>query len=277
MAVALSSTRIEGGSGAVFAPIFGAEEAADPAPSDLPPIARPLEDLIRREPGILPTYVIVHDPATAGQHVQLIAAHPRRLIFGDYYEYDAQGIYRGNVGISDGTVGQQVVGSVYNVHFGNWGGLPVKLAYLVFGLCLSVVVASGLSIYFTRRAERGRPAPRLEGAWEGVVWGTPASLGASLLAAIAAGAEGAALAALFWGALIAATAFAARAGKAPGGRLLRLAASGLVLLSLMAHAARYGADAAGPAALGTSASLLLAAVLLALPEARALSRRARAA
>ena len=35
-------------------------------------------------------------------------------------------------------LGQQIAASIYNLHFGNFGGLPVKLAYIVFGIALTL-------------------------------------------------------------------------------------------------------------------------------------------
>ncbi|MEL7232429.1 MAG: hypothetical protein AAGJ85_07960, partial [Pseudomonadota bacterium] len=82
-----------------------------------------------------------------------------------------------------------------------WGGLPVKLAYLVFGAALSLIIASGLRIYFARKRDRGEALPRLEALWEAVVWGTPAILSLTLIMAFL-GAE-AWLVPVFWIGLLA--------------------------------------------------------------------------
>ena len=71
--------------------------------------------------------------------------HERRLIFGEYYAFGPQGEFHGTAGMADGTVGQQLAASTYNLHFGNYGGLPVKIAYIVFGLALTVVARPGRS------------------------------------------------------------------------------------------------------------------------------------
>ena len=93
---------------------------------------------------------------------------------------------------------QQVIGSVYNIHFGNWGGLPVKVAYSIFGIVLSIIIASGLRIYFARRRQKGIAIPKLESAWEAVVWGTPFILSFCLLLSLSAGSQGLALVSVFW-------------------------------------------------------------------------------
>lgn len=157
----------------IYAPIFGDEPAENPAPAPLPNIARALESVAVQAPGAFPTYVVVHDPATAGQHVQIIAEHPRRLIYGETYQFDAAGNPHGRVGLSDGPIGKQFAASTYNLHFGNFAGLPVEIAYMVFGLGLCVVTATGTSLWLQKRRRRGLPSDRLAAAWDVVVWGTP--------------------------------------------------------------------------------------------------------
>mgnify|MGYP000117827451 FL=1 len=156
--------------------------------------------MAREYPDVTPYYVILHDPRTAGQHVQIVGEHERRLIFGEYYAFGPQGEFHGTAGMADGTVGQQLAASTYNLHFGNYGGLPVKIAYIVFGLALTVVVATGTFIWLNKRARQGRPAPRLAAAWWGIVYGVPVALVATFIARLAIG-NTAPFVALFWGVL----------------------------------------------------------------------------
>lgn len=182
---------------AAYAPIFGEEHGADASPAPLANVAAPLAWLAKNHPDLRPTYVILHDPQTRGQHIQLIAEHPRRLIYGETYEFGADGTYHGKVGLSDGHLGQQLAASTYNLHFGNYGGLPVKLAYILFGLALTVVVATGTSIWLGKRQRRGIHEPRLRAGWDGVIWGVPLALALTFLARILLG-NGAPLIAIFW-------------------------------------------------------------------------------
>ncbi|WP_017671918.1 PepSY-associated TM helix domain-containing protein [Blastomonas sp. AAP53] len=242
LAFAIAAAGFNNDTEALFAPVFGAEPEMAAGKAEPADIAGPLGYMAREYPDLNVTYFILHDPGTAGQHINVIAEHPDRLIFGDYYNFTAAGEFKGNVGISDGTVGQQVTGAVYNVHFGNWGGLIVKLAYLVFGTALCSIVSSGLSIYFAKREANGRPAPKLAAVWTGLVWATPAMLAVTLVAALS-GIEGMGLVALFWGGLVVALAAASRHGKA------QVALAGKVLLGLalacavVLYVAGYGADA----------------------------------
>lgn len=105
--------------------------------------------------------------------------------------------------LSDGEPGRQALYSAYRLHFGHFGGLGVKLVYVLLGLSLTVVAATGINVWLARR--RGRD--RLNDLWCGFVWGAPAALGASAIAQVLFGIPSTAL---FWLALAAAMAWAVR-------------------------------------------------------------------
>ena len=196
----MAATAYGNDSEAATAPIFGTEPKADPAPAPLADVRPALAHMAAQFPDAVPYYVVLHDPGTAGQHVQVIAEHPRRLIFGEYYAYGPSGDFRGTTGLADGAMGQQLAASIYHLHFGNYGGLAVKIAYIVFGLALSVVVATGTFIWLNKRARQGRPAPRLRAAWWGFVIGVPAGMVATLIARLALG-NAAPFVTIFWASL----------------------------------------------------------------------------
>ncbi len=182
---------------AAFAPIFGHEGKPDPKPAPAPDVAAALRTMAARFPQVRPTYIFLHEPATAGQQVQVLAAHDRRLIYGDNYNFDARGGYKGHVGLSDGEIGQQVSASTYNLHFGNFGGLPVKLAYALFGTALCGMIAVGVLIWLGKRERRGYHHPRLRSGWHAIIWGVPFALSMTLLARLLIGNE-APFAWIFW-------------------------------------------------------------------------------
>lgn len=189
MAFGIAALWYDGDVEAVYAPIFGDEPAPDAAPAPLAAIGAALTHMRAAHGDLLPTYVILHEPATAGQHLQILAEHPRRLIFGDYYAFAADGTPLAPAGLAAGTLGQQIAASAYQVHFGSFGGLWVKIAYGVFGTALAVVIASGVAVYLVRRRSRGRPAARLATArlaavWSAIVWGTPAALALTMATAL---------------------------------------------------------------------------------------------
>src|SRR5690606_13833521 len=186
-AYAVAGAYYDGDIEAVYAPIFGEEDEPDTTLAPLPNVAAALRYMDANHPGVAVTYAIVHDPGTAGQHVQIVGEHPRRLIFGEYYAFDAAGNLERTAGMADGALGQQAAASNYNLHFGNYGGLAVKIAYIVFGLGLTAVCATGVFIWLGKRRRRGIEEPRLLAAWHGVVWGAPAALVLTLVVRLAAG------------------------------------------------------------------------------------------
>ena len=116
---------------AVYAPLFGSEPEANPAPAGMPNVALALTYMGANYPDVEVTYAILHDPGTAGQHMQIVGAHKQRLIFGEYYSFTADGAFAGTAGLADGSLGQQAAASTYNLHFGNYGGLTVKIIYIL--------------------------------------------------------------------------------------------------------------------------------------------------
>jgi uncharacterized iron-regulated membrane protein len=194
---AMAGTSYGGDIEAVYAPIFGGEPEADPARSPVPNVAAALSHMAAAYPEVEVTYAVLHDPGTAGQHVQIVGGHARRLIFGEYYSFAPDGRFLGTVGMADGDLGQQAAASVYNLHFGNYGGLIIKLAYILFGLALTVVCATGVYIWLGKRRRRGIEEPRLRALWHAVVWGTPVALALTFAARMTLG-NSAPFAAIFW-------------------------------------------------------------------------------
>ncbi|HEX7873324.1 MAG TPA: PepSY-associated TM helix domain-containing protein [Sphingobium sp.] len=198
----LATSFYKGDMEAVYAPIFGGEGKPDKARGPTPDVSAVIRYMQAHHPGERIGYITLHDPLTAGQHVQIMTIHPNRLIFGEYYMFDARGRLESKAGLSDGAMGQQAAASAYNLHFGNYGGLPVKVAYALFGLALSAMTATGVSIWLAKRRRRGIDQPRLTRAWDAVVWGTPVALILTFLVRQWVG-NGAPLIATFWGSLAA--------------------------------------------------------------------------
>ncbi|WP_232493231.1 PepSY-associated TM helix domain-containing protein [Novosphingobium kaempferiae] len=182
---------------AVYEPLFGEEGKPDKRAAPPPNVATALDYMAQHHPEVTITYVTLHDPLTRGQETQISAEHERRLIFGETYRFDAKGRFIGVAGTSDGELGQQAAASTYRLHFGNFGGLPVKLAYILFGAALTVICATGTYIWLGKRRRRGHEEPRLLKAWDAVVWGSPMVLALTLVARFVLG-NGAPLTAIFW-------------------------------------------------------------------------------
>ncbi len=71
------------------------------------------------------------------------------------------------------------------LHFGWFGGLAVRLVYGLLGLGLCVVTSTGVTIWLSRRRDRGRAAPGFERVWSAVAWGQPAVLAITALVSLA--------------------------------------------------------------------------------------------
>lgn len=201
-ALAIGSLHYEGDAAAVFEPVFGSEPVVDAASAPLARIDLALAYMDENHADKPIIWVILHDPGTAGQYLQFMAEHPRRLIYAEKYNFNGEAEFLGTVGSADGAAGQQIADSVYKVHFGSFGGLPVKLTYSILGFVLLWIIAAGMKIYFLRRAARGRPIPALERAWRAVLWGAPALMLAAFLLAIGFPELGRVITPLFWWGLL---------------------------------------------------------------------------
>ncbi|KHK93329.1 PepSY-associated TM helix domain-containing protein [Novosphingobium malaysiense] len=221
---------------AVYAPLFGEEGPKDESPAPAPNVARALAYMQTHYPSVTPIYAFVHEPLTRGQTIQIWAKHPRRLIFAEYYHFDADGAFRHTTGLADGKLGQQLAASAYDLHFGNYGGLPVKLAYVLFGTALTAICATGIYIWLGKRRRRGLNEPRLRKTWDAVVWGSPLLVALTLAVRLAFG-NAAPFVALFWSGF--AVILAAALLPLPPERfrrwlfgLLAMACGGVVILSI---------------------------------------------
>ena len=87
----IAASAYGGDSAAALAPVFGGEPEGDASPAPVADATPALAFMQREYPEVAPYYVILHDPGTAGQHMQIVGEHPRRLIFGEYYAFSGDG------------------------------------------------------------------------------------------------------------------------------------------------------------------------------------------
>lgn len=246
----------------VFGP--GAEQTAPAGP--LPDAAQALRVVAKdfAEDGLIPWIIQIHHPGEDEQTLQILTAAPDRLIFGEYLQFSPDGRFIGQTGLENGEFGQQAMASVYNLHFGNWGGAPIKLVYVALGLALCVVCVSGVQLWLYKRARKKGPQPRLERAWIALVWGPVALIGLCLTLDRVFGIADSLLAPVFWIGLVALAGLSqfapSKAGLSCG---LKLTGSTLLLIGASAHFLAYGASGyQNPAAWGVFAGIILSALLL---------------
>lgn len=256
-----SLIKADGNGTSFFAPVFGAEPSRSEIIAPLPDFDRAISQLRTRHPSLKPWVVSLEHSGTRGQQAKILAKHPDRVIFGDYYHFNARGELTYNTGLSDGATGQQAFASLYSLHFGSFGGLAVKLAYGVLGILASVMVATGGNIWLIKRRHRQSAHPVLERAWVAVVWGTPAALGLTLLAGVGLGITTGSLTALFWISLAGCLGASMALPGTDWRRLYRGVTALAILITLVIQVAEHGPllpphAAALSAILAATASLL---------------------
>jgi uncharacterized iron-regulated membrane protein len=249
--------------------VFGAEPELEQREKTVA-VARALNTLDEIAPDTEPLLMTLHKAGTAGQFMEIYARHPGRLIYSENYRFDSAGNYLGKAGFSDGEAGKQAVYSVYRLHFGHFGGLPVKILYGVLGLALTVISVTGVNIWLERRKKRDA----LNDLWTGFVWGVPAALA---LTALTQAILHIPSTAIFWAAPAAAAGYALRTtDRHRVRRHLQGLTAALLGLCLAGYAIKHREAALVPAAVGVNAVLLAGLVLLGFAAFRGRSLRGRA-
>lgn len=141
-------------------------------------VAQALEKVADLSPeGSRLLYLIVHDADTDNRFMEFYVQQPGLLAWSENYRFDTSGNYLGAAGYTEGGA-RQLMYSVYRLHFGHFGGFLTKLLYVVLGLSLTVVSATGINIWLEKRKYRDA----LNVIWPGLVWGMPLMLALAVLA-----------------------------------------------------------------------------------------------
>ncbi|MDE1147999.1 MAG: PepSY-associated TM helix domain-containing protein [Azospirillaceae bacterium] len=283
MLLTVAQVGFKGDTTRAAAPLSGPEIAADPTPAPMPSVALLQQRVEEAMPGSHRTtrFLYIERPGTAGQSVMMDMGRYDGLAQGDRYYLNAKGDLVTPSGFIGGPVGKRVYAAALALHCATFGGLAVRLVYGVLGLALSVICATGCSIFLARRRDRGRALPRLEKVWAGVAWGVPLAMALSAATTLVPGlANEHAYVRGFWApTLILPILSLALASGEQASRVLRLAL-GLVLVILAGtHAAGHATGQWGDGPL-PAAALVVDAVLavtgLALTVTTGLLRRSRA-
>lgn len=258
----LALATFKGDTAKAYALFAGPKVADDPRPAaQVIDIAQVLVNLEAAYPKARASYLFVEHPGETGQHASVSLITPGRLSRGELVVVGGDAKPLGEVGYESGSVGLRVLSMMTPLHFGWFGGWPVKVAYLLLGLGLTAVTSSGVAIWLARRRDKARPAPRWERVWIAFVWSQPFAYTASAMAALLLPVPPVAI----WGAATLAASATAILWTPPAISVrLRLATAGLLALTVCAHVATNGARIADGVAWLVDAGLLVAALLLAI-------------
>lgn len=205
----------------------------------MPDLAALIAQARARMPGTTPDSIMVERPGRADMRISVHGRQAKLLVPQDEVQFDARGKAIHEEHPKDMVVGTRVLGGIGQLHFGWFGGLPVRIAYGLLGVALCVVTSSGVTIWLARRRDRGRPAPQWERIWAAVCWGQPLVL--ALTAILAFFAPAAPLTGA-WLALtvlsIAAAALVSRISGAELGRIGRIALLVALIVTIALYAAR---------------------------------------
>lgn len=184
----LAMVAFKGNTERAISALSGPPAIEDARPAPLPDVAAIARDVERRQPGARIESLQLDDVATRGQQVRLFVTAPGHLTRAEGWTYDGNGRFLGRLGLTDGNVGVRIYGMLTPLHFGTYGGILLKLVYLVLGIGMASLVATGAQILLARRRDQGRASPKWECVWDGVVWGQPVALLMAALGVLMAGA-----------------------------------------------------------------------------------------
>ena len=182
----LALAAYDGDSEKAFATILGPMASEDETAAPLPDLAAMIRQVQAGTPQAEFASANIGHVAHAGQVVHLGMRTPGHLAMSNSYYFDGTGKSLGDGGLETGTIGQQILGAIQPLHFGWFGGFPVKIAYGLLGLALTVVTYSGVAIWLARRREQGRPAPQWEKIWTATAWSQPLAFAVAALVIFAA-------------------------------------------------------------------------------------------
>ncbi|MDH4981230.1 PepSY-associated TM helix domain-containing protein [Hyphomicrobium sp. D-2] len=263
----LALAAYDGDTEKAFAAILGPHAGPDESAGPLPDIAAMIRAVQAAKPDAVFTSANFDHIAKADQVVHLGMRAPGHLPLANVYYFKGDGMALGDGGLEEGGIGQQILGVLQPLHFGWFGGIPVKLAYGVLGIALSIVTYTGVTIWLSRRRDKGRPAPGWEKIWAGVGWGQPLALGLSALAALYLGSPIIIPAYLAASALAILFALGCRSGTAAAA-ILRTASAFVLLAVVFAHLTIWNGRVVDTMGVAVDTTLLLVALGLLMPLAK---------
>lgn len=234
-------------------------------------IVRAISELKKNEPDAIPTYLVLKKAATYTPSLEIIAKKADRLAFGETYRFDADGNLKAQNGYLNGAIGKQIYASLFPLHFGNYGGLPIKIAYFIVGFALCFMINAGMEIWFTKSAAKAKPKPYLHAIWVSFVY---SSISAIVIAMTSNFFDLKSDVIIYWGSLISLIIIGLVAFNTFEqnvlylGRLMRAIFALSILLLVIAHFIKF--KVVNFATMSVSVPLILIAVFILVPIFRSL-------
>ncbi|TPV59156.1 PepSY domain-containing protein [Aestuariibacter sp. GS-14] len=143
-----------------------------------PEIGQAMRDLFERIDRNNLIFFAIHDPGTPQQFIEFFVKEPGRFTYSENYQYNSAGQFLSVSGYGEGDGGKQILWSVYRLHFGDFWGMPGKVLFIILGMMLTIISATGMNIWLKKR----KTQDALNLLWPALIWGTPSALVASAAA-----------------------------------------------------------------------------------------------
>lgn len=258
----LGMALFQGDVGKVYALFQVPEPAEDSRPAPVPDLI-PLFARVAAESSGAIAYIRLEHPTEAGGFVRFdVKDGSQRLADKDSFTFTRDGSLFHLKRAAENNLGEGILGALGPVHFGWFAGGVIRVAYGLLGLGLTYLCINGVTIWLSRRRDKGRPAPGWERVWTAIIWGQPVALAAAALPSLLLPGQDMGTALLVWGLVTLGCLLPAiRLSPERISRLGRGAAAALLVLLPVLHSIlRPGAD---PMAWTVNAVLLLTGLALA--------------
>lgn len=127
--------------------------------------------------------IVASDPKDSGQTTSVLFSEEGILSMRSADIYRNDGEFLEKFGGSGSEVGARIFGAIQPLHYGTFGGYPIKLLYFVLALGLTYITSTGMMIWFKRKSQQGETKVKTEAAWRGMTTGLTFALAAGSLIA----------------------------------------------------------------------------------------------
>ena len=128
--------------------------------------------------------LIASNPKSSGHRTSVAYYEEGILSMRTSDIYRNSGEFLEKFGGSGSPAGARVFGMVQPLHYGTFGGYPIKALYFVLSLALTYITSTGMMIWFKRKKQQGQAKTRTETLWRGMTTGLSAALAVTALVTV---------------------------------------------------------------------------------------------